>query len=174
MMFKNENYQFDWKDVGDIELGRPNLGNLTSVVMYRLAQYTMRAVLIQNYGVEETNKLLFKAGKLAGGEFCKKFLNIEQDINSFINSLYNAFIELKVGVIRIEDVDVNNLNMVLTISEDLDCSGLPVTDETVCDYDEGFLSGVLSVYLKKEFSVKEVDCWSTGDRTCRFKIKPAE
>lgn len=44
--------------------------------------------------------------------------------------------------------------------------GLRLTDNTVCDYDEGFFSGVLGEYLHKEFSVKEIDCWSTGDRTC--------
>jgi hypothetical protein len=60
------------------------------------------------------------------------------------------------------------------VSEDLDCSGLPVTDETVCDYDEGFLMGILKEYSGKDYSVKEIDCWSSGDRVCRFEIKPVE
>jgi predicted hydrocarbon binding protein len=56
------------------------------------------------------------------------------------------------------------------VSEDLDCSGLPVYGETVCDFDEGFIAGIFHVYTGKEFIVKEIDCWSTGDRTCRFTV----
>jgi hypothetical protein len=33
-----ENYHFQWNDLGDIELGRPNLGLQLPVVVYRLAQ----------------------------------------------------------------------------------------------------------------------------------------
>ena len=56
-----------------------------------------------------------------------------------------------------------------TVGEDLDCSGLPVTGETVCNYDEGFLAGILKVYTKKDYVVTEVDCWATGSRVCRFE-----
>ena len=47
-MFKTERetYQFKWQDIGDIEKGRPNLGNLMNVAVYRLMQYTLRDVLI--------------------------------------------------------------------------------------------------------------------------------
>jgi predicted hydrocarbon binding protein len=57
---------------------------------------------------------------------------------------------------------------VVTVSEDLDCSGLPLLDHEICVYDEGFLAGILERYTGQHFRVKEVDCWCTGDRTCRF------
>ncbi len=60
------------------------------------------------------------------------------------------------------------MKFVLTVSEDLDCSGLPVSGETVCDYDEGFIAGILNEYTQIEFDVKEVDCWASGGRVCRF------
>ena len=63
---------------------------------------------------------------------------------------------------------MDSLRFTLTVSEDLDCSGLPVTGETVCVYDEGFIAGILEAYTNRPFEVREIDCWSTGDRTCRF------
>jgi len=48
---------------------------------------------------------------------------------------------------------------------------LPASDETICTYDEGFISGLLSEYTGKKFSAKEVDCWCSGDRVCRFEAK---
>ncbi len=54
----------------------------------------------------------------------------------------------------------------LTVAEDLDCSGLPMIDEEICVYDEGFIAGLLLAQTGVEFSVKEVDCWCSGDRVC--------
>lgn len=51
-------------------------------------------------------------------------------------------------------------------------TGLPVKGKTVCEYDEGFIAGILHAYTGKEFSAIEIDCWATGDRTCRFNVKP--
>ncbi|MCC7377599.1 MAG: 4-vinyl reductase [Verrucomicrobiales bacterium] len=51
-------------------------------------------------------------------------------------------------------------------------TGLPVKGKTVCDYDEGFIAGILHAYTGKEFSAIEIDCRATGDRTCRFNVKP--
>ncbi|HBR02735.1 MAG TPA: 4-vinyl reductase, partial [Ruminiclostridium sp.] len=66
--------------------------------------------------------------------------------------------------------DFENMIFILTVSEDLDCSGLPATGETVCNYDEGLIMGILEAYTSRQFTVKEVNCWSTGDWTCRFHV----
>jgi predicted hydrocarbon binding protein len=167
-------YHFHWKDLGDIALGRPNLGDTTKVAVYRLMQYTLRDVLAVRYGQETASDILREAGKLAGTEFCKNSLNTELDFNGFIAELQDQLRMLTVGILRIEKADLENLELVMTVSEDLDCSGLPVIDETVCEYDEGFIAGVLQVYTGREFHVREVDCWASGERTCRFVAKPLE
>ncbi|MGC8602624.1 MAG: V4R domain-containing protein [Desulfomonilaceae bacterium] len=169
-MFKEERaeYKFQWKDLGNIEVGRPNLGPTTMVSVYRLMQYTLRDVLISKYGVESANKLLSEAGKLAGTEFCKNLLDLTANFEAFVAQLQETLKSLNIGVLRIEKADLSKMDFVLTVSEDLDCSGLPLTGETVCDYDEGFIAGILNTYTGKDFVVKEIDCWATGDRTCRF------
>jgi hypothetical protein len=167
----NSNYNFKWSDIGDIELGRPNLGNTTNVAVYRLMQYSLRSVLNLQLGGEIAQKVFFDAGKLAGEEFCKNLLDCTLPFNLFVSQLQKVLIELKIGTLRAEKTDLENLEFIFVITEDIDCSGLPITDETVCDYDEGFLSGILKVYTGIEFQVHEVDCWSKGDRVCRFAIK---
>ena len=78
---------------------------------------------------------------------------------------------MKIGILRIESFDAETGEFVLTVAEDLDCSGLPPTNEVVCTYDEGFLSGILDVYSGKKYHVREIDCWANGDRVCRFNGK---
>lgn len=164
-------YSFKWKDLGNIGVGRPNLGKNTSVVVYRLMQFSLRSTFLKEFGAEQANEIFRKAGKLAGIEFCKNVLNIELELNDFISDLHQKLIDFSIGVLKIEKADIEHLNFTLTISEDLDCSGLPVYGETVCDFDEGFIAGIFLVYTGKEFNVKEIDCWSTGDHTCRFTVQ---
>ncbi len=172
-MFKEERYchQFSWHDLGDPDSGRPNLGISVPVPVYRLLQYTMRDVIATRFDVKTANEVFFEAGKLAGKEFCDNLLDSSLNFNEFIAQLQKTLKEQKIGILRIEKINLDQMEMVITIAEDLDCSGLPVSDETVCDYDEGFLSGVLKAYTGKHFSVNEIDCWASGDRLCRFSIK---
>lgn len=160
---------FTWEGLGDIKKGRGELGEEMPVLVYRLMQYTMLDVLSKNFGREEADNLFRQAGYLAGTEFAKNVLNVEEDINTFIANLQKKLIELKIGILRIEDFEEVTGEIVLTVREDLDCSGLPITNETVCSYDEGFLEGILESYTGKEYHVREIDCWANGNRVCRFR-----
>lgn len=168
---KQDSYSFKWSDIGDIEIGRPNLGASTNVAVYRLMQYTMRSVLTNELGSEKAGELFYKSGYIAGLEFCNNLLDIKLEFYDFVSQLQKVLKELNIGILRVEKSDLEKMNFTFTVAEDLDCSGLPITDETVCDYDEGFIAGILYQYTKQDFSVKEIDCWSSGDRICRFLIK---
>ena len=171
MYNKDREYsKFAWEDLGDIEKGRPNLGQSVPVLAYRLLEYTFRDVLFSELGAEKANDVIIKAGRLAGFQFCENMLNKELDFNGFIAELQRILKELKIGILRMEKVDLERMEMMLTVAEDLDCSGLPATDEVVCQYDEGFIAGILEAYTGKSFLVKEIDCWASGDRLCRFDV----
>lgn len=170
-MFKEERdtNTFSWKDLGDIEKGRPNLGAHCTVLGYRLLQYTMRDELIRQFGVEKGREVFRNAGKRAGKEFCRHVLDGSLAFNDFVADLQEKLKTHLIGILKFEKADLDDLAFTLTVGEDLDCSGLPISDETVCDYDEGFIAGIFYAYTGKEFTVKEVDCWASGDRVCRFK-----
>ena len=167
-MKTSRKYEFSWDLLGDIENGRPNLGNTTRVEVYRLMQFTFRDAIEQIAGTEKTDEIFYLAGKLAGKSFYEKMLVPTQDLNNFVKQLQEALKELGIGILRVETVDMDKGELVLTISEDLDCSGLPELDFELCKYDEGFISALLESFTGMPFMVKEIDCWSTGDRTCRF------
>ena len=169
-METHSKYNFQWKDLGDIALGRPKLGPATLVAVYRLMQYTMREVLEKHLGAEKANDLFIEAGFKSGVEFCKNVLDTTLDFNGFVANLTDQLLNYNIGLLRIEKADMENLSFILTVSEDLDCSGLPYGGVAVCDYDEGFIAGIMHFYTGKTFNVKEIDCWGTGDRTCRFTV----
>lgn len=164
-------YDFTWKDLGDLETGRPNLGKEAPVVVYRLMQFTFKDIFSKELGLEKAEELFAAAGELAGRNFCIHVLDKSLSFSKFVTSLQEKLIALKVGILRIEEADLDAMRFTLTVSEDLDCSGLPILGGTVCNYDEGFLAGIFGEYTGKKYLVKEIDCWAIGDRTCRFSVE---
>lgn len=165
---KDEN-KFTWESIGNLFEGRRNLGGNMPVYVYRLFQFTMKVELTKRYGKEETIAIFKDAGELAGTEFAYHMLDLEAPFNDFILQLKNVLLVNKIGYLRVEKFDLETGQAILTMGEDLYCSGVPVTGETVCHYDEGFLTGILKAYTKKEYVVTEVDCWATGAKVCRFE-----
>ena len=153
----------------------PKLGDSINLIPYRLLQYTFRDVAEQKIGAEACDKLFYDAGEVAGYFFFDSFMAEFKDLplNGFFGELQRILKDLGVGVLRIEKADAENGNFTLTVSEDLDCSGLPDLDIEVCNYDEGFIAGIFYKFTGVTFNVKEVDCWCSGDRTCRFVVNKA-
>ena len=133
---ENRLYAFDWKYIGDMELGRPNLGKTARLEIYRLFQYTLRDVLETEYGTEQSDRLLYKAGFLAGTEFCKRYVGECASFSDFVAKVQAALEEMNVGILHVERADMDKLEFTLTVAEDLDCSGLPDLGHVVCTYDE--------------------------------------
>jgi len=164
-------YPFFWGLLGDLREGRPNLGPTTRLEIYRLMQFTLRDVLERHFGAEAADDLFREAGYLAGGEYYENMVGRQSDPAVFVQKLQSSLKEMGVGLLRMEKADLDELKFVLTVSEDLDCSGLPETGHGVCVYDEGFLAGLLEAFAGRKFVVREIACWCTGDRTCRFSAE---
>jgi len=165
----NKNYKFTWDLIGDVEHCRPNLGLNLRLEVYRLMEYTLRDVVSKRIGVDACDEVFYEAGQIAGKALYENVLDKQSDVSSFVKNLQETLRLLGVGILRIEEESNSDGKMVISVSEDLDCSGLPVVDDVVCKYDEGFIAGLLESFFGTPFSVKEIDCWCTGDRTCRFE-----
>lgn len=162
------NSGFTWKKLGDIVTGRGELGTEMPVLIYRLMQYTLMDVMSRDIGEDAANEYFRKAGYLAGGEYAKNSLDLSVDFEIFMSALQKSLRKLKVGILRIEEYNAGSGELILTVGEDLDCSGLPITGKNVCVWDEGFLAGILNAYTGKNYVVKETHCWASGSRVCRF------
>ena len=107
--------------LGDIEKGRPNLGPMVHVAVYRLMQYTLRDILIRNFGVEQADRVFFEAGKSAGEGYCENILTEKKDLDGLFADLQRTMKELGIGIFRVESADFERGSFVVTVAEDLDC-----------------------------------------------------
>lgn len=167
----DDHHTFEWSKLGNIKEGRGDLGEEVPVSVYRLLEYSMNHVLSKEYGVEQANELFRKAGQLAGSELAKNILDLTAEQDAFVSQLQQVLKDLKIGILRVESPGEEDGKIIVTVAQDLDCSGLLPTNEIVCNYDEGFLAGILEAYTKKPYVVREIDCWASGDRVCRFQCR---
>lgn len=165
------NYKFSWNLLGNLELGRPNMGAQTRIEVYRLMQFTFRDIIERRYGTKAADEIFYEAGELAGAEFYRNVIGPTGDYHEFIKKVQDALRSLGIGILRVEEADLEKGHIILTVSEDLDCSGLPELDYEICVYDEGFIAALLEQFSGRPFKVKEIDCWCTGGRTCRFDAR---
>lgn len=163
---------FDLNLLGDINLGRIELGAEMPVSVYRLFQFTLREALDRIYGEGESLEIFRVAGEMAGRAYAKEYLDLSAPFDGFIAQLKQSLQDSKIGVLEVEKIDDVTNTMVITVRDDLDCSGTPNLAKTLCQYDEGFIAGLLYEYTKKEYIVREVDCWGTGADVCRFHVNP--
>jgi predicted hydrocarbon binding protein len=166
-------YKFSWEDTvgADVQVARPHLGPSTRIETYRLFQFTLRDILEQKYGTEMADTIFREAGNLAGRSFFDKFLSSANDVSSLASLIQKSFNDFGIGIFRVETANPERGHFIFTVDEDLDCSGLPDTSDVICVYDEGFIQGILESFSGKGFDVREIDCWCTGSRTCRFEAK---
>lgn len=170
MSIPTRKYAFTWDLIGcDMAEARPGLGENTTIEVYRLLQFTLRDVLESRYGTEVVDGIFHEAGTLAGKAFFERYCSHVTDIPTLAKTVQEQFRTMGIGIVRFEKADADTMTFQLTVDEDLDCSGLPDSADHICVYDEGFIKGILDAFTGKNFIVREVDCWCSGARTCRFK-----
>lgn len=168
-MTAERKYVFDWDAIiGDMATARKKLGPTTRVEIYRLFQFTLRDILEQQYGAEKADDLFREAGVMAGAALFRRFCSEAKSVGELVKTLQDLFKEYGIGILRVEKSDLENLTFTITVDEDLDCSGMQDSQDVICVYDEGLIQGILQEFTGKGFHVREVDCWCTGERTCRF------
>jgi len=160
----------EWDYINNSD-GREHLGASIPVLVYRLMQYSIHDELAVRYAGTVADEIIRGAGKRAGIALAKNLLDTTLPMPEFIAQTQRVMKEFQIGIMRMERSDPQSGTFTMTMAEDLDCSGLPLLDDAICHYDEGFIAGLLEAYTGNEFHVEEIDCWTTGDRVCRFRAQ---
>ncbi len=133
---------------------RNELGTNINLVYMRLFRLALR----DTYGSKLSSSLLYEAGRHTA-------------INNFkfnsINDVVNSLNDLSIGVMKITYNDGERI--IFEEDECAVCSGMPVTNESLCSFEAGFLAGALSCIMNKDVVVEETKCWGLGDQICQFE-----
>ena len=140
---------------------------------YKLLEYTLLDVLVDEHGIANASDFLYKAGHKAGLTLAKEFLDFQLDFNDFFIQLSKLLKDNQLGFLSVEEFNLENSTFIFTISEDLEYNGCSKhSNDIICCYDEGLIAGIMEAYTGENIVVNEVDCWARGSGCCRFRGAP--
>lgn len=155
--------------IGDIQRGRPTLGDTMSIAVYRMVVDSIKTAVATECGVEKMAEIIYRAGEHAGRVMFSNFLRNLHDEDELFEKIKDLFLIFKIGLFEVVSKDDENRVFVFNIAEDLDCSGLPEDGTTKCMFDEGMLSGILREFYGRSYITRELNCWGLGDESCVFR-----
>ena len=158
-------YEFNWDIIGDLQEGRPNLGGQVNLILYRVMQYTFHEIAVKQFGNDESNRLFYEAGNIAGRFFFDNFLVKDKDLplDSFLEKLRAVLDENCIRFLRIDSVNEAAGEFAISVAAGFEGDALDAIKLADCDYDNGFVEGVLFKYAGKDFKAKGVNTRAVQD-----------
>ena len=132
----------------------------------------MDAVMPQKDGIEATAEIIREKGTNRSQffrGFVDKYTWVDVGSSYLPSELQSAYLATQLE--SLAEITADRLGTWRLYQRLL--AGLPELEYEICTYDEGLIAALLESFSGKAFSVKEVDCWCTGDRTCRFTAEVA-
>ncbi len=171
-LYRTHDELLEMPDIECLLDNREQLGHNMPVLVYRLFAFSLRKMLSEVYGEAEMHQVLRRAGSLAGRAFAHGFMDLTLPMGAFVQQMAEKLKEQKIGLLTVEHLDEERGSGVFVLQDDLDCSGMDDCGESLCQFDEGFIAGVMYAYTQKSYVVMEVACWGNGSSNCRFEVRP--
>jgi hypothetical protein len=116
----------------------------------------------------QDNGYFNKAGVSAGREFARNLLDITMGLDEYTDSLSNIMNDYNINDLRMEKFDLMTGDTTIAIEQDIDYNALPITDESLCDFNSGFITGILEMYTGRKYNVSEEKCTDNNNRIHRY------
>ncbi len=145
--------RFSWADLETSPPAAPTSAKTSPWPSTRLLQYTLRDHPDLRPRGAASRRTVRQGRSLAGFHFCKNILDPALNPNEFLAALQQKLRSFPSESCALKG-RFRKATFTLTVAEELDCSGLPCSEETVCQYDEGFIAGRFRGLHGKPFTEK--------------------
>ena len=119
---------------GRYQLGLPNLGNTTTVAIYRPGSSLCGMRPSRRLTSWTVARIFYDAG-LSSEALYENMLGSPRSLDDFIAKLQAVLLDLNIGILRVEVAHARQLHFIFTVAGIFwDCSGLPAIDEAICNF----------------------------------------
>ena len=96
---------------------------------------------------------------------------VASEFDGLLEELAHFWKEHALGQIDEVRTSEEGANLHFNVYDCFECSHMPNIGQTVCKFDEGFLTRIVSEKLQDTFAVKELKCYATGNDCCEFEVR---
>lgn len=109
----------------------------------------------------DVDPALKQVGRDTGRSLAKDFKS--DTLPELLKEIQDFWKDNRLGELEVE-------NDYLIVSNCFDCGGLPAIGETVCSLDEGMIEGIIEEKTDMHVTVRETECFGTGNKHCKFEL----
>jgi predicted hydrocarbon binding protein len=117
--------------------------------------------VMEAHGIEP-KPILKKLGMDIGIRLGREFES--KDYRGILEEISGFWKEHKLGDMTIKNGNGTEISVVNCYH----CGKMPYVGKTLCSMDEGFIEGVFLSKLKYACRVREIECYGTGHKNCKF------
>jgi len=119
-------------------------------------------------GAKVASGILFRCG-FRGGESEISKLELRADKDEKLGHIIRS-IWAEIGLGRMLDIKLDDDIMELEIEESVEARAMERTGRNICDFNRGYLAGIVSELTQIKYHCEEERCVSAGDPICEFKL----
>lgn len=161
-------------NLGNLEGPVRNRANLGPGVDVRLFQ-ALRLIAVASVA-DQTGKdpaaLAYKSGQRVGRALGNAMAPVAgRGPEAFFPAARELCLRMAIGSLVLEEIDLDRGRVLVRLDETVSCAGILGTEGPLCDFEAGFLAGLLSGGIGKPVRATELACAATGSRGCRFELR---
>lgn len=157
--------------VGDAASGRPTLGPMVPVAMFR-ALRLLGLMEGLNALIGDASTLVYSAGKEVGKAVGSQIAEAARgELGTFVELTVKKFADLGVGRVSLAAARPEDGYLLVDVAECITCAGIEPIGKRICHFEAGMIAAVIEAFTRKANTVIETKCNGTGDGICQFEVR---
>ncbi len=151
---------------------REELGSMVPLKLFQSIRLIALGSAMEEMLGAGSRALIYQAGQRLGLHLGEAVLEeAKGDLNAYVALIQDLCLELKIGKLIIDEVDLEQGKLALHLDECVSCAGITGMNAPICNFETGMVGGIIKIFLKKNVRAVETHCHAVGDESCAIQVK---
>ena len=150
---------------------RKNLGPMVPIQLFQALRIVGMGTALEEMVGAGARAMVYQSGQQLGdliGLALKP--KSEGDLGRYVELVQSICIDLRIGEVNVEQVDLDNGLIVLRVDECVSCAGLRPAPTPICNFEAGMVGGIIRQFVGRPVKATETRCYATGHDTCGIDV----
>lgn len=151
---------------------RDNLGPMVPIRLFQALRLIALGTGLEEMLGDGSRALVYQSGQRLGqvlGGAVKDAA--EGQLDHYVELVRGLCIQLSIGQVVPEKVDLDRGELGLRVDECVSCAGIQGTSGPICHFETGMVGGIVREFLGAPVRAVETRCNAVGDKTCAIQVK---
>lgn len=150
---------------------RKKLGPMVPIQLFQALRIVGMGTALEETVGSGARALVYKSGQDLGDIIAQTLIpEAENDLEKYARLIRKICLDLRIGEVSVEKVDLNSGLLVIRVDECVSCAGLQGAEVPICQFETGMVGGLVRTFMKARVKAVETRCYAIGDDTCGVDV----